>query len=147
MPRRDTPMSRQQQAFEMLLDQQYAEYPVPAGAAGQRHLRSKKSNRTVSDKRATGKVPGFVLRESLPGSSEPTLQSTAQIEQLYSMFGDSIDRTIIKDVFSQCQHSAEAAIDELLAMSERMQSESRAGPSSGEPAQSAGTHGLSLDLL
>lgn len=118
----------------MLLDPQYAANPLPANAAGKGDRRSKKTNRTVSDKRASGKVPGFVLRESLPMQQQPT-QSTAQVEQLYSMFGDSIDRSIIKHVLSQCHHSAEAAIDELLAVSEGIQSERTAGPSSGKPAQ------------
>ena len=137
MPRRDAPISRQQQAFEMLLDQQYAAHPLPTSATGKRDRRSKKPNRAVSDKRESDKVPGFVLRESLPGQ-QPSQQSSAQIEQLYSMFSSSLERSTIEHVFLQCKHSVEAAIDELLALSERKQSEATASSSSGEPAQPSG---------
>lgn len=145
MPRRDAPISRQQQAFELLLDQQYAANTTPASVSTQGHRPSKKTHRKVSDKRVPGKLPGFVMRDSLPGACEPTQQSTAQVEQLYSMFGDSIGRSTIKEVLSSCQHSAEAAVDELLAMSEQKQSKETANPSSGKPAPSSGM--LSLDLL
>ena len=139
MPRREMPISRQQQAFEMLLDQQYAANPLPASASGKGDRRAKKSNRTVSDKRASDKVPGFVLRDSEPGQ-QPSPQSSTQLEQLYSMFGNSLDRSTIKHVFLQCERSVEASIDELLTSSERKQSEAMAGSSSRaqEPAQPAG---------
>ena len=137
MPRRDAPISRQQQAFEMLLDQQYAAHPSPASATGKRDRRSKKPNRAVSDKRASDKVPGFVLRESLPGQ-QPSQQSSAQTEQLYSMFSSSLERSTIEHVFLECKHSVEDAIDELLAVSERKQAEATASSSSGEPAQPSG---------
>lgn len=137
MPRRDAPISRQQQAFEMLLDQQYASHPVSANKKGDRQ--SNKSNRTVSDKRGSGKVPGFALREPLPGQQAPQ-QSSAQVEQLYSMFGSSLERSTIEHVFLQCKHSVDATIDELLALSEQKQSEATASSSSAQPAQPSGTH-------
>ena len=121
----------------MLLDQQYAAHPLPASANGKRDRRSKKSNRTVSEKRASDKVPGFVLRDSLPGQ-QPSQQSLAQIEQLYSMFGSSLERSTIEHVFLQCKQSVEAAIDELLALSERKQSDATANSSSEEPTQPSG---------
>ena len=137
MPRRDAPISRQQHAFEMLLDQQYAAHPLPGSAHGKRDRRSKKPNRTVIEKRASDKMPGFVLRDSLPGQ-QPSKQPSTQIEQLHSMFGDSLERSTIEHVFLQCKHSVEAAIDELLALSERKQSEATASSSSAEPPKTSG---------
>ena len=142
MPRRDAPISRQQQAFEMLLDQQYAAHPLPANADGKRDRR-KKLHRTVSDKRTSDRLPGFVLRDSLP-SQQPSEQSSGQNEQLYSMFGHSLERSTIDYVFLQCKYSIEAAVDELLALSERKQSEASASSSSVEPAQPSGMQQYTL---
>lgn len=137
MPRRDAPISRQQQAFEMLLDQQYAPQPLPVSAKYKGDRQSKKSNRTVSDKRNSDKLPGFALREPLPGQ-QSSQQSSAQIEQLYSMFGSSLERDTIEHLFLQCKRSVEATIDELLALSEHKLSEATATSSSAQPAQPSG---------
>ena len=137
MPRRDGPISRQQQAFEMLLDQQYAAHPLPASANGKRERRSKNPNRAASEKRESDQVPGFAMRDSLPGQ-QASQQLSAHIEQLYSMFASSLERSTIEQVYLQCQYSVEAAIDELLSLSERKQSEATASSSSGEPAHPSG---------
>ena len=144
MPRRAVQPSRQQQAFEMLLDQQYAADPLSTSAGvkasrGKGGRQSKKPNRTVSDKRVSDRLPGFVLRESLP-SEPPSQQPSTQSEQLYTMFDALLDRSTIDQVLVQCRHSVEAAIDELLVMSEHKQSEAEVGPSSTRSRQPPGAH-------
>ena len=143
MPRRGVQPSRQQQAFEMLLDQQYAADPLSTSAGvsssrGKGGRQLKKTNRVVTDKRVSERLPGFVLRDSLH-SEPPSQQPSARIEQLYSMFGALLDRSTIDQVL-KCQHSVEAAIDELLSMSEHKRSEAEVGSSSRHLTQPSGTN-------
>ena len=142
MPGRAAQLSRQQQAFETLLDQRYSTDPLPASAEsgqsrGKGNRRSKKPIRTVSDKRDSDKIPGFVLRESA-FSQQTSQQPSTQLEQLYSMFGNVLDHTVIARALHECHHSVDAAIGELLARSEHIQSEASTSSKSADSTKPAG---------
>ncbi len=143
MPRRGAQPSRQQQAFESLLDQEYAAAHISSTgnnanrgrARGEK--RGRQSKQALADKRDSDRLPGFALRDSLHSDHGACLPSPA-LEQLHSMFGNVTDKSGISAVFSECSNSVEAAIEVLLAMSERNQSQA---PSKSSPAQSAKCEG------
>ncbi len=140
MPRRGAQPSRQQQAFESLLDQEYAAQTTSAGADTSRgrtkvERRGKQPNRTVVDKRDSGRTSGFALREDLPSDNSGSYPSSAQ-EQLYSMFGSVLDKDVIDAISVDCNNSVEAAIEKLLTLSERNQSQAPSG--SRQPAKPEG---------
>ncbi|KAA6425941.1 MAG: hypothetical protein FRX49_04316 [Trebouxia sp. A1-2] len=144
MPRRGAQPSRQQQAFESLLDQEYtAAHTSSTGNNANRgrargEKRGRQSKRAVVDKRDSDRLPGFALRDSLHSEHGTCLPSPA-LEQLYSMFGNAIDKNGISAVLSECSNSVEAAIEVLLAMSEGNQCQA---PSKSSPAQSAKYEGV-----
>ena len=118
MPKRG-PASRQQQAFESLLDQDYAAYNSASEDRAPRQRQGGRNRQPIVDKRASGRTPGFALRESLPLS--PRL--CERQEQLNSMFGSIFDGSIISEVLAKCDNSVEAATDALLDLSERVRSQ------------------------
>ena len=143
MPRRAAQPSRQQQAFESLLDQEYAAAHTSSTgnnanrgrARGER--RGRQSKQALVDKRDSDRLPGFAWRDSLHSDHGAYLPSPA-LEQLHSMFGNVIDNRGISAVLSECSNSVEAAIEMLLAVSERNQPQA---PSKSSPAQSANCQG------
>ncbi len=143
MPRRGAQPSRQQQAFDSLLDQEYAAAHISSTgnnanrgrARGEK--RGRQSKQALVDKRDSDRLPGFALRDSLHSDNGACLPSPA-LEQLHSMFGNVTDKSGIRAVLSECSNSIEAAIEVLLAMSERSQSQA---PSKSSPAQSAECEG------
>ncbi len=143
MPRRGAQPSRQQQAFESLLDQEYATaHTSSTGNNANRgrargEKRGRQSKQALVDKRDSDRLPGFALRDSLHSDHAARLSSPA-LEQLHSMFGNITDKSGISAVLSECSNSIEAAIEVLLAMSERNQSQA---PSKSSPAQSANCEG------
>ena len=149
MPRRGAQPSRQQQAFESLLDQEYAAQTVSANT-GSNHRRvagdkrGKQPNRTVVDKRGPDRLSGFALRDSLRSEQQSaTYRSPAQ-EQLNSMFGGVLDESIISTVLVECNNSLQAAVDTLLSLSERNQSQAH---SASSPRQSGSPEGLLTNPL
>jgi len=143
MPQRGAQPSRQQQAFESLLDQEYAAaHTSSTGNNANRgrargEKRGRQSKKALVDKRDSDRLPGFALRDSLHSDHGACLPSPA-LEQLHSMFGNVTDKSGIRAVLSECSNSIEAAIEVLLAMSERSQSQA---PSKSSPAQSAECEG------
>ena len=116
MPKHGAPLSRQQQAFESLLDQECEACPT-AGSGNKGHGRGqprrKQVTHSIVDKRHSEALPGFALRESKP--SDFSTPSPAQ-EQLYSMFGSILDKQIIDAAVHECNNSVEPAVEMLLAL-------------------------------
>ena len=143
MTRRGAQPSRQQQAFDMLLDQQYAAQNTNVSdtnndrAKGQR--RGKQASRAIVDKRGSDRVPAFALRDSLPADNSPSHPSPAQ-EQLNSMFGSVLDKSIINEVLLSCNSSVEAATDKLLALSEHNRAQAPSRSQQATPTQPEGVH-------
>lgn len=117
MPRRGEP-SRQQQAFLSLLDQQYAasrEQPSDQQTqdhkAGSRKLRKPSGEKQLG---GAGKTPGFKLRElGAHARSDEHLQAA---QQLRAIFNNAWDLATVRQVLVECNGSADAATDVLLAL-------------------------------
>ena len=144
MPRRGAQPSRQQQAFESLLDQEYAAETVGANTSSNHRRvkgdkRGKQPNRTVVDKRGSDKISGFALRDSLRSEQSATCLSPAQ-EQLNSMFGGVLDESIISTALVECNNSLQAAVEMLLSLSEYKQSQAHSASSPSQSARPEGVH-------
>lgn len=130
-------ISRQQQAFESLLDLE-ADFPVE----------SVQPSRKTRSSRGNSKTRCTDIQFRHPEGSTSTFRTVSReggLEALHELFGTAVELDIIRDVYGACGGNVESATDALLALTTESLPEALSGAPMAEESSSSSSQGGCLN--